>query len=103
MHRSKRTIVLAIILVVGLAAWALAAGSIVDQKGVLAGTVLPNGLVTAGSVVREGTVLVVVDTMTGPAPAARANVDGRVKEVLVAPGDNIKTGQVLVRIDTSGK
>lgn len=100
----KRGIVLvALALVVAIGAWAAAANSVVDQKSVLSGKVLDNNLVTCGANVREGDVLVVVDTITGPVPAVRATVDGKVKEVMVRPGDTIHTGDVLVRIEAAHK
>lgn len=103
MLRSKNVIILALVIVMGVAAWAVASGTLVDQKGVLAGRVSAEGLASPGQVVHEGTVLVVVESIAGPAPAVRANVDGTVKEVLVKPGDMIRSGDVLVRIEASRK
>ncbi|HMM20901.1 MAG TPA: hypothetical protein PKA10_09165 [Selenomonadales bacterium] len=103
MLRSKNVIVLALVIVMAVAAWAMAAGSLVDQKGVLSGRVLAQGLSAPGQAVREGDVLVVVDSIAGPAPAVRANVDGTVREVLVKPGDMIRSGDVAVRIEASRK
>ena len=37
-------------------------------------------------------------TIAGPAPAARANIAGKVTAVLVKPGDNISNGQTVVRV-----
>ncbi len=100
----KRGILLLVLaLVVLIGAWAAASNSVVDQKSVLSGTVLSSNLASAGSIVREGDVLVVVDSITGPVPAVRATVDGKVKEVLVKPGDMIRTGDVLVRIEAAHK
>ncbi|MBP2649972.1 MAG: hypothetical protein H6Q74_797 [Firmicutes bacterium] len=104
MYRSKNIIMLAIVVVMLMVTWAFASAAIVnDQKSVLSGTVIANSLVSVGAVVREGDVLVVVDTITGPAPAVRANVDGKVTEVLVKPGDIIKTGNAVVRIEQADK
>lgn len=75
------------------------AGQIVDHSSVLTGAVLPQGLVQAGQVVRQGDVIVMVDTIAGAAPAARANVNGRVVEVLVKGGDIIRVGQIVARIE----
>jgi biotin carboxyl carrier protein len=94
---------MAAILTLIAVAWAMASGALVDQKGVLSGRVLAQGLAVPGADVCEGAVLVVVDTITGPAPAVRATVDGKVKEVLVKPGDIIRTGDVLVRIEPARK
>lgn len=70
----------------------------VDQKTTLSGVVLADGLVSAGMQVSQGQVLVKVKTIAGPAPAARANVSGKVTEVLVRPGESISNGQTVVRI-----
>lgn len=99
MTHKKSTMVIILLLIIGVAAWALAAGQTVDQNGVLAGTVLANGLATPGKTVREGDVLVYVDTLAGPAVAVRANTDGIVREVLVKPGDKVKSGDILVKIE----
>ncbi|MBP2645300.1 MAG: hypothetical protein H6Q75_740 [Firmicutes bacterium] len=104
MNRSTLISLLVIAVVLMMTAGAIAApASISDQKGVLAGTVLANGLVTVGSQVREGDILVYVETLTGPAPAVRANADGRVREVLVKPGDSLKRGDTAVKIELAGK
>lgn len=75
----------------------------VDQQAVLAGTVVAKGLVTQGTQVREGDVLVLVESITGTAPAARATVDGTVTSVMVKPGDRIKTGDVVAKIEAQRK
>lgn len=103
MNRTKIFAVLAALLVLAAVAWAMAPDSLVDQKGVLSGRVLAEGLVSPGADVREGDVLVRVDGLTGPAIAVRANIDGKVGEVLVKPGDTIRSGDVLVRIEPARK
>jgi len=101
MFRTKYTGILVLIILICAAtvAWATASGSAVDQKGVLAGRVLADGLTVSGAAVHEGDTLVQVDTIAGPVSAVRANIDGQVKEVLVKPGDVVKIGDVLVRIE----
>ena len=99
MAHKKSIIALTVLLVIGVVAWSLAAGQTVDQRGVLSGSVMSKGLVATGAVAREGDILVYVETITGPAAAVRANVDGVVREVLVRPGDTVKTGDVLVKIE----
>lgn len=99
MLRKNKIAALTICLVLALVAWAAAANGSVDQKTVLSGKVLPNQLVSTGSMVKEGDILVVVDSITGPIPAVRATTDGRVSDVLVRPGDSVKTGDVLVKIE----
>ena len=97
----NRIIVLTLIVVIGAMAWAAAANAAVEQRGVLSGKVLAQGLVAPGTPVKEGDVLVYVDSITGPAPAVRATCDGRVVEVVVKPGDSVRTGDVLVRIESA--
>lgn len=101
MFRTKYVVGIAFLLVLCFVAWAVAAGSLVDQRGVLAGRVLSDGLAVPGKPVREGDILVVVDSIAGGVPAVRANTDGTVREVLVHPGDTIRTGDILVRIEPS--
>jgi biotin carboxyl carrier protein len=95
----KSIIITTCILLLVLGAWALAANQLVDQKGVLSGQVLADRLVVPGTTVREGDVLALVNTLTGPRPAARANVDGIVREVSVKPGDLLQPGEVVARIE----
>lgn len=98
-HKKSIMVITVLLVIVGAVAWVLAAGQTVDQRGVLAGTVVANGLVAPGALAREGDILVYVNTLTGPAVAVRANTDGTVREVLVKPGDKVKSGDVLVRIE----
>jgi biotin carboxyl carrier protein len=97
--KRKTGIIALLLLLVLFGTWAVSAGSLVDQRGVLSGKVLADNLVSVGAAVREGDVLVRVGTLTGAAPAVRANTDGIVREVLVAPGKIINSGEVLVRIE----
>lgn len=99
MAHKKSIVVITLLLVVSAALWSLAAGQMVDQRGVLSGYVLSNGLIAPGAMAREGDILVYVETLTGPAVAVRANVDGVVREVLVKPGDKVRSGDTLVRIE----
>ena len=101
LRNKKILVVLTLILLLGAAAWAVAAGTVVDQRSVLTGTVLPQGLAAPGASVREGNILVYVDTIAGPAAAVRANTDGIVRDVLVRPGDRVKTGDVLIRLEST--
>ena len=99
-----RTMVFSALIIVAFAvAWTSAAGALTDQKSVLDGKVLADGLTYPGAEVHEGDTLVVVDSITGPVPAVRANTDGRVKEVLVKPGDFIHSNDVAVRIEPAHK
>ena len=101
MLRKNKIMLVTVSLLLALVAWAAAANSSVDQKTVLSGKVLSEQLAVPGSVVREGDILVVVDSITGPIPAVRATMDGKVSEVLIKPGDSVKTGDVLVKIEPS--
>ncbi len=100
MLRSKRIMILTLAVALSFAAWAYAA-SIVVQTSTLNGTVSANNLVKTGAVVKEGQVLVYINSVAGPAPAARANTDGTVLEVLVAPGDKIVSGQAVAKIQSA--
>lgn len=99
MMRKRVVAILALALLVAVTAWAVAAAQTVEVRSVLSGTVSAQGLTAPGAMVREGDVLVMVDTIAGPAVAARATVDGKVTSVLVKPGDRVRTGDVLVRLE----
>lgn len=74
--------------------------AVLDVKSTLAGVVLAADLVEAGARVEDAQPLVYVRTsLTGTrAVAARAPRDGVVREVLVAPGERVERGTVVVRI-----
>jgi biotin carboxyl carrier protein len=96
----KKTILLiTALLVLSVGVWVASAGAFVDQKVVLSGKVLADGMAAPGSRVREGDVLLTVESITGPVPAARATTDGIVREVLVKPGDRVHSGDVAARIE----
>lgn len=76
------------------------AATLVEHSAVLGGKVSSQGLVQVGSVVKEGDVLVNVETIAGVAPTSRSKVNGVVAEVLVSPGTTVKTGQVVVRVES---
>lgn len=90
--------VLTVLCILGGAYTLAFADNSVDQKTTLNGVVLADGLAAVGMQVSEGQVLVKVKTIAGPAPAARANIAGKVTAVLVKPGDNISNGQTVVRV-----
>lgn len=102
MLKTKKTFALiALLLVVSASAWAVAAAQLIEHRSVLSGHVL--SVINPGTSVQEGTVLVTVGTITGPIPAARATADGIVREVLVRPGDIIRQGDTVVRIEPTRK
>lgn len=103
MLRPRNIALMVLALLFFAVAWATANGASVDQKSVLSGRVLAEGMTIPGASVHEGDILIVVETITGPMPAVRANADGRVKEVLVKPGDVIHTGDVAARIEPARK
>lgn len=86
-------------LVLLLAVGTVFAAGVVDHKAVLSGRVSGQDLASAGQDVREGDVLVRVETVAGAQPAVRAAVNGVVREVLVRPGDTIQAGKVVVRVE----
>ena len=53
------------------------------------------------AVVKEGQVIVTVDSLVGPVPAARADADGVVQKVLVVKGQRIDKQQAVAVIDTN--
>lgn len=75
----------------------VSANPAVDQIGALSGSVAY--MVTSGATVHEGDILVKVNTLAGPVTAARATTNGVVTEVLVKPGDAIKIGDIVARIE----
>ncbi len=77
----------------------VSAAGVIDHSAVLNGKVAAQGLVKVNDTVQEGQVLVNVETLTGLAPTSRSKVTGVVKEVLVTPGQAVKTGQVVVKIE----
>ena len=98
MLRKKRIVLSLLLLLAMLYCLSFAAGAAVDQKCVLKGTVIAEGLAYPNERVCQGDILVNVSTLVGAGAAARATVDGVVQEVLVKPGDMVKPGDVLVSI-----
>ena len=94
---SKKIIITATVVLLLIAgSLIVTANAAVDQIAVLSGKVI--SVVSPGTPVHEGDILVKVDTLTGPVTAARASTNGVVAEVLVKPGDVVKIGDVVVRI-----
>lgn len=69
----------------------------VNQESVLTGQVV--SVVPVGTVVKEGDVLVTVQSLTGPMPAARSTVNGVVTSVTVKNGDQVNRAQVVAVVD----
>lgn len=69
----------------------------VPYTSVLGGTV--TAVVSVGTPVREGDVLLSVDSLAGPMAAARADHDGTVQEVRVQTGATVAAGAVVVIVD----
>ena len=76
------------------------AAGVIDHSAVLNGKVAAQGLVKVNDTVQEGQVLVSVETLTCVAPTSRAKVTGVVTEVLVTPGQSVKTGQIVVKVES---
>ena len=68
------------------------------QQAVLNGTVV--SVIEAGTPVKEGDVLVSVDSLVGGVPAARADRDGVVKEVRVQKGQTIAKEDVVAVLES---
>lgn len=74
---------------------ALAANA--PYTSVLSGTV--TDVVSVGQTVKEGDVLVQVDSLAGPMPAIRAKKQGVVTKVNTQPGNQIQKGDVVIVVD----
>lgn len=92
----NRKIWAAALLMVLLALGIAQAAGVQPQKSSISGQVAT--VVSVGTQVSEGSVLVTVKTLTGTAPAARANCSGKVVSVEVAPGSQIAAEQVVATI-----
>ncbi len=94
-------LLLLVALIVGAAIWQndVLAAAIAEQRSSLAGTVLTDQLAVVGQNVREGDVLLKVQTISGAVPAVRASTDGVVRQVLVHPGERVAAGQVVVKLE----
>ena len=97
MLNKKRLALLTVValLVASVVAYAAAP---VNQVSALNGKVSAKNIVSKGQTVKEGQVLIMIESITGTAPAARANTDGTVTAVMVKPGDMVKSGQVVAQI-----
>lgn len=87
------------IVALGLAAMAVmpVSAAEVAYTSVLSGTVTTVSAV--GTVVREGDVLLTVNTLTGPMAAARAQSVGVVKSVAVGAGSTVNAGETVVVVE----
>lgn len=68
------------------------------QQAIVQGKV--TSVIAIDTVVKEGDVLAEVDSLVGPVPAARADADGIVKQVLVTLGDTINKQDVVAVVET---
>ena len=93
--KKKTILVLAVVFVLATMGLVYAAGA-VAQTSSLSGQVI--SVVSTGTRVSEGTVLVTVKTLAGSSPAARSNCNGTVVSVSVSPGSNISAGQVVAQV-----
>lgn len=97
MIRRKWIVFFAALLIGVFGVWTAFAGGLVEQRAVLGGKVVST--VSVGAAVREGDELVRVETLAGSATAARATASGMVKDVLVGAGQEIRSGDVVVRLE----
>lgn len=74
-----------------------AAAENVSYPTVLSGNVV--SVVAVGTPVKEGDVLLTVNSLAGPMPAARADRTGVVESVLVQPGVQVQEGEAVVVVD----
>lgn len=91
----KTALALAALLAAGV--WYAEAAD-VGQKSVLSGKVL--SVAAVGTAVKEGDVLVTVETLAGAVPAVKATANGVVKEVKVHEGDMVNNQTVAVVLET---
>lgn len=91
----KTALALAALLAAGV--WSVRAAD-VEQKSVLAGKVV--SVTAPGTPVKEGDVLVTVETLAGAVPAVKATADGVVKDVKVQAGDTVDSQTVAVVLET---
>ncbi len=75
-----------------------AAAADVSYITVLSGSVV--SVAPVGAAVKEGDVLLTVNSLAGPMPAARSDKDDVVKSVLVQPGSQVQQGAVVVVVET---
>ena len=96
MKLNKKAGILSMLIFAGAACPAVFAEQ-VPQSSVLSGVV--TSVVEENAVVKEGQVIVTVDSLVGP--AARADADGVVQKVLVVKGQRIDKQQAVAVIDTN--
>ena len=96
MKLNKKAGILSMLIFAGAACPAVFAEQ-VPQSSVLSGVV--TSVVEENAVVKEGQVIVTVDSLVGPVP--RADADGVVQKVLVVKGQRIDKQQAVAVIDTN--
>ena len=75
------------------------AAEVISCSAVLGGRVAAADLARSGQSVTAGQVLVNVETLSGLTPSVLAPVDGVVKEILIKPGQNVVSGEVVLKIE----
>ena len=96
MSMKKKVLTLAAMVAALTASSVMAAD--VSYTSVLSGKV--DSVVPVGTAVAEGDVLLTVESLAGPMPAARANSSGTVKSVTIQPGSAVTQGTVVVVVET---
>ena len=94
----RKQIVAALLAALVLGGGTAEAGELVEQRAVIGGTV--QSVVTTGASVAEGDVLAEVDTLAGPVPAAKASVDGTIREVRAEKGQDVRRGDVIALLES---
>lgn len=99
MKKNYKKILILTLVILGLVA-SVALAAVMEQSSSLKGRVLSEGIPTIGQEVQEGQVLLYVNSISGKMPAVRANIAGRVVEVLVRSGEEVAVGQVVFKIQS---
>ncbi len=95
LHKKKIAVLAAALAVVGV--MTVAAEAVVHTT-VLSGKVTK--VLPAGTAVKEGEVLVEVESLAGSMPAARATVDGTVATTETEVGADVKKGDEVAVVET---
>lgn len=96
----KRVLFIALAVLVGMfSLYTVGCAAVTEQRAVISGEVVAEGLVQTGVLVQQGDILVKVKSLAGGSiAAARATTAGKVSQVLVVPGQRISAEQIVAKI-----
>jgi len=96
----KSILLIALAVFVGIASLhTVGCAAVTEQRAVISGEVVAEGLVQTGALVQQGDILVKVKSLAGGSiAAARATTAGKVSQVLVEPGQLIVAEQIVAKI-----